>query len=80
MFLLDICYDLSKYRGIHIRDEDSSIKFFHHYQKLVLDSRQSDSLDPYPIKYIGNMKSFVDAIGQMMKQMSSMFVQMNRRK
>lgn len=70
IFLLDICYDLAKYRGIHILETDPAIKFFHHYQKLITDSRNSDTLDPYPVKHIGNLKVIVDAIAQMMKQQS----------
>jgi len=70
--LLDICYDLAKYRGIHIQNSDPAIKFFHHYQKLVMDSRNSDSIDPFPVKHMGNMKVLVDAIGQMMKQQAQM--------
>jgi len=49
-------------------ETDPAIKFFHHYQKLVTDSRNSDTLDPYPVKHIGNLKVIVDAIAQMMKQ------------
>lgn len=72
MFVLDTCYDLAKYRGINFRETDPAIKFFHHYQKLVYDSKQPDGLDPYPVKLIGNMKVFVEAIGQMMKDLSKM--------
>lgn len=37
-----------------------------------MDSRNSDSIDPFPVKHMGNMKVLVDAIGQMMKQQAQM--------
>lgn len=80
IFLLDICYDLAKFRGIHILESDPAIKFFHHYQKIVTDSRNSDTLDPYPVKHIGNFKILVDAMAQMMKQLSQMIQSLNRRR
>lgn len=78
MFILDICYDLAKYRGINIKDTDSTIKFFHHYQRLVFDSKQQDGLDPFPVKYIGNMKVLVESIGQMMKSLAQILTRRNR--
>lgn len=37
-----------------------------------MDSRNSDTIDPYPVKHIGNMKVLVESIGQMMKQQAQM--------
>lgn len=68
--IMDMIYELAKFRGIQILGDDDSIRLFHHYQKLVHDSRQPNGLDPFPIKHVGNFGTMLEPMSQMFQGLS----------
>ena len=66
-YIMNGMVDLSKFYNIQINPNGPAIYFFHHYQRLIKDSRQEGGLDPFPVKQIGNLDNLIKAIAQIAK-------------
>ena len=62
--------EVSKYWNIQVDINGPAIILFHHYQKLVTDSRKDAGINPYPYVSIANFDMLVKAIQQIAKNLA----------
>ena len=75
---MDGLLTLSKFYNINLSLDDPSILFFHHFQKLVKDSQQPEGLDPFPVKHIGNLNVFFEAMSKLFSRLVEAVIKSSR--
>jgi len=61
--------EVSKYWGVQFDRKGPAIDVFHAYQKMVVESRKGEGINPYPSTHIANFDILIKALNQLAKNL-----------
>lgn len=64
--ILEMKWELLKFRGWQPTDATPALELFHFHNKLV-DDNMKEVLDPYPGKHMLNLQALVNALSKFLK-------------